>query len=778
MTPLAGLRVLEVGSRTMAPFVGRMLVDAGADVLKVESPAGDPFRRRSASGAPIPEGADAPWFHHLNGGKRSRVVDLADDAGRDRLLSLVAEVDVVLDDHDPAEARTLGIAPDDFRAANPAAVVATLTRFGTTGPWADRPADDFVLQAVVGSTELRGVPGEEPVSVGGDLGDFVGGSMAAPVVLAATLAARASGEGVHLDLSQYEAMAHCFQTHRQLFAIFDPDHRAGRVIMLPSIEPASDGMVGFCCITGQQWQDFCAMVGAPDLAEDEDLANFDGRMARRHELWDRIHAFTRAHTVDELVDLASAFRIPVGPVGTAEAMVGYDHLVQRGMFVDHPAGHVGPRPAPRFGETRLAPPTLAPALGDEGSVPGPPTGGGPRLGTDPARPLTGMRVVDLSAFWAGPVATNLLRVLGADLVKVESHVRLDGMRWASGFRRPLLWEWSPGYHGANVGKEAIALDLTTEAGMEVLDRLLDDADVVVENFSPRVVEQWGLTWERLHARNPRAVYLRAPAYGLDGPWRDRVGFAMTMEQVAGLANRTGHPDGPLLVPMGPVDYLAAMQSAFAVVLALVDRERTGRGQLVEVPLMDAALQATAEQVVEWSATGRLLERTGNRSDGALVRGLFPTAAEDRWLAVSVTTHAQLDALAEVADGDPTAGPDGIEAALAGWSSTRDGQAAAEALWRAGVPAAFCHHPNDVLVSPQLEARGFHQWIDHPVTGATPYPSFPYQVDGAHPPLGGPAPTLGQHTEAVLASLGDDGSWFARLLADGVTGDWPVGVPRD
>ena len=787
--PLVGLRVLEMGSRVMAPYVGKLFADAGADVCKLESPAGDPFRRWSASGAVIPEGpagAASPWFSYLNGGKRSEVVDLASPAGRDRLLELMADVDVVLDDHDPADAVALGIDAATLRAAHPSVVVATLTRFGATGPWADRPANDFILQALLGSTELRGVPGEEPVSVGGDLGDFVGAAMAAPAVLAVTLAARASGQGAHVDASQYEAMAHCFQIHRQMFEVFDPGNRATRSIMIPSIEPATDGMVGLCCVTGQQWQDFCAMIGAPDLGEDDQLGDFIGRMGRRHEMWERIHAYTRTQTVDDLVELASAFRIPVGPVGTADALVAYDHLVEREVFRTQPGGHLAPRPAYRFSESVLEPPRPAPALGAGGSAPAAAPSEQvevPRLGDDPKRPLAGIRILDLSTFWAGPVATNLLRVLGADLVKVESHVRLDGMRWASGLRRPLLWEWSPGYHGANVGKTVATVDLTTEQGMEVLARLVDEADVVFENFSPRVTENWGVTWDWIHQRNPRAVFLRAPAYGLDGPWRDRGGFAMTMEQVGGLANRTGHPDGPRLVPMGPVDYLAAMHSAFAVQLALLDRERTGLGQLVEMPLLEAALQASAEQVVEWSAHGNLLGPMGNRSPSASPQGLYPTAVADQWLAVSVETDAQWQALSAVVGGalsglDRHGDVDALDGVIGGWSARLDGPEAADLLWRAGVPAAFCQHPGDVLHSPQLEARGFHHWKDHPATGRTPYPAFPFHVDGTHLPLGDPAPTLGQHTEEVLASVGFTGAEVAAMVEAGVSGDWPVGIPRD
>lgn len=773
--PLSGLRVLELGSRVTAPYVGKLFVDAGAEVVKVESVAGDGFRRWSASGAAIADGDDAAWFRFLNAGKQSVVLDLEKDRGA--LAGLLADAHLVLDDHAPADARRLAVTPADLRKDHPALVVATLTRFGTTGPWADRAANDFTMQALVGATENRGIPGEEPMSCGGDLGDFVAASLSAPAILAATLAAVSSGRGAHVDVSQYEAMMLAFQTYRPIFDTFAPDFRPTRQIEVPSVEPASDGLVGFCTITGQQWQDFCAMIGAPDMAEDPGLANFHGRMDRRNEVWGRIRAFTETRTVDELVELANEFRIPVGPIGTGDKVAGLDHFVERGVFVENPHGFLQPRPPYAFSESRLAPLRPAPRLGSgvgfttaDGPAP-------PSFGSDPVRPLQGVKVVDLSAFWAGPVAMNLLRVLGADLVKVEGHVRLDGMRWSSGLPIPLedqLWEWSPVYHGANAGKRVLNLDLGTERGRELAMELIADADVVIENFSPRVTEGWGITWEAIHARNPRTIFIRVPAYGTEGPWRDRVGFAMTMEQVSGLANRTGRPDGPPMVPRGPVDTIAGMHAVFAAVMALVERDRLGEGQLVELPLIEGALQAAAEQVVEYSAYGNVLTRTGNQSPAARFQGVFRSQGHDEWVAISCETDDQLAALTGIVG---AAADDELADLVEAWTAARSAELASATCWRAGVPSAPCVHFNDSGASPQHDHRRFLQWFRHPVTGWTPYPGYPWTIDGAHQSLGGPAPVLGEHNHSVLAGLGLDEAAIAALEADGVTGDWPAMVPR-
>ena len=782
--PLNGLRVLEMGSRTTAPYIGKLFTDAGADVLKLESSEGDPFRTWSASGAAIPDGEDAAWWQFLNAGKRSVTIDIETEEGKRRFNNLVAETDLILDDHIPQEAQRLGITFQDIQTISSSTVLASLTHFGTTGPWANRPANDFILQALTGATENRGIPDEEPAACGGELGDFVAAALSAPAILAITLASKTTGEGAHIDVSQYESMMLAFQTYRPIFDHFAPDFRPTRQIEIPSVEPAKDGWVGFCTITGQQWQDFCSMIGADDWIGNDDLTNFHTRMERREEVWPRIWAFTKERTVQELVDLASAFRIPVGPIGTGDKIASFDHFAERNVFVENPHGFTQPRPPYQFEQSNLAPLRKAPPLGKHDAY-NPRPGNVPAFGKNNDQPLAGVKVVDLSAFWAGPVATNLLRVLGADLIKIESHIRLDGMRWASGLPIPMedkLWEWSPVYHGANAGKRVINLDLSTQQGKDIALQLIADADVIIENYSPRVTESWGFTWENIHALNDQAIFVRVPAYGTDGPWRDRVGFAMNMEQVSGLANRTGHPDGPPFVPRGPVDSIAGMHAVFATILALTERTRIGKGQLVELPLIEGALQAAAEQVVEHSAYGTVLNRQGNKAPNASPQGLYKTSGDDAWLAISIQNNQQWKALTEqinpdLANYDREKDTEKIDEIIRAWAQTQDAETAAESLWNAAIPVAPCMHFNDSGKTTQHQHRNFLQTYEHPITGHTPYLSYPFHLNGTHLPLGGPAPILGEHTNEILTQLGYTQEQLEELESNGVIGDWPAGIPR-
>ena len=191
--------------------------------------------------------------------------------------------------------------------------------------------------------------------------------------------------------------------------------------------------------------------------------------------------------------------------------------------------------------------------------------------------MSDIRITDFTAFWAGPVATQLLGSLGADVIKVEGVRRPDGMRFSAG-RPPdwdQWWEWGPVFLCSNNNKRGVSVELSTGAGRSVALELIAASDLVIENFSPRVMENFGLELGRGAAANPRAVMVRMPAFGLDGPWRDRVGFAQTMEQATGMAWMTGHADGPPVIPRGVCDPIAGLHAAFAAVAALVIRDRDG-----------------------------------------------------------------------------------------------------------------------------------------------------------------------------------------------------------
>ncbi|MFN8542984.1 MAG: CoA transferase [Candidatus Binatia bacterium] len=788
--PLAGLRVIDLSTEIAGPYCTKLFVDAGADVVKVEPPAGDPLRRWTATGAPLPEGTDGALFQHLNASKRSVVADLATPAGRDRLLALAATADLVVESLAPGTLARLGLGLETLHARSPALSLVSISPWGGTGPWVHRPATEFTLQAAIGSTAYRGLRDRVPVAAGGRLGEWLTGSYAAVGALCAWLSARHTGRGQHVDVSMFEAMMLGMTVYHDLTGqwLGTPLLRA---IEIPSIEPARDGWVGFCTITAQQWKDFCLLIGHPEIGEDPRWLDGSTRMAELPFMQRIIHGWTRTHTVDEIIEAATQLRIPVAPIGDGRTLPAIDHFVARGVFVGGPGGFLRPRPAYRLERTPLRPFGPAPRLGEHDEAVTAELGRArPAVSSatgGPALPLAGLRVVELTSFWAGPIAACHLADMGADVVKVESIQRPDAMRFAGAMPRQPLWEWAPIFAGANLGKRDVTLDLTTADGVALLRRLLADADVVIDNFSARVLENFGLTWDRLRALNPRLVMMRMPAFGLDGPWRDRTGFAMTVEQVSGLAWVTGYEDMPLVV-RGACDPLAGLHAVFALLMALEHRRRTGEGQLVEVPLVETALNVAAEQVIEWSAYGRLVERAGNRGPYAAPQGVYPCAEADAWVALAVATDAQWAALCTVIHAadlarDPRlataagrrAAHDTLDARITRWLASQPRDAAVAHLVDAGVPAHALVNAHFVMPNPQLEARRFFQVLRHPVTGETRYPGLPMCFSELGRELHrSPPPTLGQHNAEVLGGeLGLSADELGRLEERKVIGTRPT-----
>ncbi|MFG1934726.1 CoA transferase [Mycobacterium sp. NPDC048908] len=749
-TPLDDVRVVEISDRIAGAYCGKLLVDAGADVVKVEPVSGDPLRRFTATGAVPKDGADAPLFSYLNAGKRSLT------AASDELMAW-ADIVITTQKNDPRS----------LIGKSPRCIVVAISDFGLTGPWSRRAATEFTLQAASGLTGFRGDPAGPPISIGGELGEYMGGACAAYGALAMRRRVRNGGPGGLLDMSLLEAitlMQSSEWLHSQLLEV--PPIR--RSIEVPSIEEAADGYVGISMVTGQQWLDFAAMVDCPEFTEIADLRFQIGRWDHRDWIHERIGPWMREHTVEEIVELGQLFRLPIAPLGNGSTIPQMDHLRERGVYIDSPAGFRQPRPPWLMSDAAPALVRPAPEVGDADGERlwesrESPTAGPVGL------PLAGVRIVDLTAFWAGPAATHALAAFGADVIKIESIQRPDGIRYSGGMRSDVddWWEYGWVFHAMNTNKRSVTLDLDSDDGVRLFKRLVSKADAVIENFSPRVMDQFGLGADTLLDLKPDLVVVRMPAFGLTGPWRDRVGFAPTMEQIAGLAWVTGLPEGPPVPPRGACDPLAGAHAAFALLAALEFADHTERGQLVEVPMIETVLNVTAVQTIEFEVFGDILARRGNRGQRDAVQDVYRCAGEDNWVAICAHTDEQRKMLAELTGG----------ADVDSWLSSQESDAVVDMLAGAGIPAAAVISPSLVVENPQLNHRGFFEQLDHPSTGQTLYPTPPFALlDDATKWLHRPPPTLGQHNSEVLTELcGLTASELARLASEGVIGTRPRGL---
>jgi crotonobetainyl-CoA:carnitine CoA-transferase CaiB-like acyl-CoA transferase len=786
-TPLDGLRVVEISDRIAGSYCAKLLVDSGAEVRKIEPPQGDPLRRFTLSGSALADAADAPLFSYLNAGKRSITVEV----GAQRCGAELAAADVVVLTATRSEAADLSVDPQRLLAACPRAVIVTISDFGWHGPHAERVASEFTLQAWSGLTGFRGDPGGPPISIGGHLGEYMGGAFAAFGVLAVCHRVRRGGLGEHLDMSMLEAVT-LMQSGEWLHSQLLQKPPVTRTVEVPSIEPAKDGYVGITMVTGQQWLDFAAMVECPELTEIPQLRFQIGRWEHRQFIRDRIGPWLADRRVDEIVDLAQLFRLPVAPLGNGSTIHEMDYVRERDILVTNPAGFQQPRAPWLMSRCRSAPLRAAPAAGEANSETAwqrtsfeqPPA----RLGL----PLEGLRIVDLTAFWAGPAATHALAAFGADVIKVESIQRPDGIRFSGALRTDVQdwWEYGWVFHAVNTNKRSLTLDLASGDGRRLFLDLVSAADAVIENFSPRVMDNFALTADVLLDVNPRVVVARMPAFGLSGPWRDRVGFAPTMEQIAGLAWVTGLPEGPPVTPRGACDPLAGIHAAFALLAAVRFSERSGQGQLIELPMIESVLNVTAGQSIEHEVFGITLSRQGNHAQGSAIQNLYRCAGEDDWIAVTINSDDQWHALRELMGRPPwsddqalatVAGrrrsADDIDERLRRWFAIQQLDPTVENFAAAGIPAAPVVSPSLVTDNPQLRHRGFFERLSHPRTGEGWYPRPPFaRLAGQSRWLQRTPPTLGEHNDEILRDLcGLAVEDVARLAASEVIGTRPKGA---
>jgi crotonobetainyl-CoA:carnitine CoA-transferase CaiB-like acyl-CoA transferase len=509
-----------------------------------------------------------------------------------------------------------------------------------------------------------------------------------------------------------------------------------------------------------------SLLGLPEYGAHQIAIMLGG--PERAEFFAAARPWLAGHTVAEITELGQALRIPTGPVADGATALRCPQYVERAFFVDGGgAGWSFRRPGSPF---RFSKPSAlaAPA--------------GPAA--DPALPFAGMKVLDLTTFWAGAYLTCYLGAFGADVVKVESVQRPDGHRYSGAYphegddwyERSALWQ------ATNLNKRDITLDLTSRRGRELVRRLARECDVVVENFSPRVVEQFGLDYESLAALRPDVILLRMPGFGLDGPWRDYVGWALNIEQVSGMSAVTGYADGPPCNIAGPADPLVGVHAGVALLAALEHRRRSGEGQLIEIAQIEVGAAVAAEPVIEYSMNGRVRPREGNRQRGYR-QGVYPTRTDGAWVALSVRDDGDWrrlsDAMgrADTLEDDHPAGAhcagahDAFDDIVAAWTRTLAPAEIVTALQSVNIPAEEVLVGERMYELPQLQSRGYYEEFEHPVTGARRYPGWPFRITGGpvrHHRF--PPPTLGQHNDEVLRGLGVSTDELAALRRSRVIGE--------
>jgi len=410
------------------------------------------------------------------------------------------------------------------------------------------------------------------------------------------------------------------------------------------------------------------------------------------------------------------------------------------------------------------------------------------------KPLEGIRIIDFGWVWSGPYACMLLAHLGADVIRIESAQRPCLLR--------TLPPWPEGKPGSavagggsfannNLGKRSISLDLKSPEGLEVARRLISSSDAVVNNYAAGVIERMGLGYEALRKLREDIILVCLSGMGDTGPYRDFVAYGQGQAAMSGFARFTGIPGRP---PKNAgfvlADPVAGSHGAFAVLAALRHRMKTGQGQFVDMSQWEATLQIVGDEVVGYQLSGQEPEVMGNRHRRMSPHGLFrcrdaegePGRVLDMWVSIAVAGDEQwarmcmamgmpdLAADARFSNLDARKGSeDALEEIINTWTRLKDAAEVTTLLQRHGIAAFTSSTHKNVFEDPNLNAHGFFVELDHPAHGRHRYPGVPWRMRNSSQAVERPAPTLGQHTDEVMADIGYSPEETARLREAGALG---------
>lgn len=807
---LNGLRVLDLTGE-VGQLAGRLLADLGAEVLKIEPPGGDVLRRRGpfVGGAPHPD-RGVFWIAR-NLGKRSRVLDLATPAGAERLRQLAVDADVLIESFAPGTLDALGLGADALRAANPALIVCSITPYGQHGPKRGLRGSDLTVLAASGNLFMTGDADRAPVRCSMPVSEYHGAAEAVAGILAALWHRERTGQGQQVDVSLQELMLMPNMSHpAQAWVQGYRGQRSGNFnrvgeTVQQEIWPCKDGFVSFALRGGPaRIPGLIAMVRylgehgmAPPVLSERDWTKYNHNVLTQDEV-DAIAApfaaFFRTKTMQELYDAACQRRLMLAPANTEREVLASRQLAARRYFMalpsPIPSGEPMPFPA-RFAEFPLASVgSRAPALNDarEGFAPGTRvrvlrTEGEPRADDRGAGIFSGLKIAELGAGAAAPLATRYFADQGATVVKIESRQRPDFLRTLRDDGSGKL-DASLFFACLNPNKLSAGLNMKDPRAIGLAKRLIRWADVVIENFAPGVMQKWGLDYPSLAREQPGLIMMSTCLWGQTGPERAYPGFGGQGSALAGFNYLTGWPDREPLGPFGTItDSLSPRFAAVAITAALLHRASTGQGTYIDLSQVEAGVYGLGEWLLAHRATGTSFGRIGNRAAHAAPHGVFACAGTERWIAIAIHGDDDWQRLVG-AMGSPgwAADPalatcegrlgqvDALERRIAEWTAGQDATALAARLQAAGLDAAAVEDMQDLLADPQLAARGHFVELDHPVIGRHVVEANGLRFSAAPMQFTRPAPRLAADSRHVYVDLlGLPSAEVDELIAAGVIG---------
>jgi crotonobetainyl-CoA:carnitine CoA-transferase CaiB-like acyl-CoA transferase len=773
--PLAGVRVVDLTDDS-GRFATKLLSEAGASIVRLGSASHGPAM------APGVAGGLLDWWY--DGGKLAvggEPDPLATAEGRDAYRRLAGLADIVIETETPGRLASLGLDHADLVTVNPRLVQLSLTPFGRSGPRAGWATTDLVSSALGGVLSLCGLP-DQPVNPWGRQAFNFAGFLASTTALAALRDARRTGQGRLIDMAVFEAV---LTTVEQLFFQYWFDD----VLPYPKIAPRQGSLhwiraykvvpakQGHILVTPTPnaaglltWMVEKQIPEALELVK-RPLTELVGAL---DEVIATMAAFALTEDAGTLFREAQERHIAWGEVQSVAQVAANPQHAYRGFFRRTGTDPAVTIPGPvavfkRSGAPDAAAPNRAVSVEDLAreweAAPVPETA----ADAAPGRPLAGIRVLDLSHVLAGPMCTRVLGDLGADIVKVQTAERSLSVNDPN---HPYFYTW-------NRSKRGVSLNMRHPRAVEVVRRLVEQSDVLIENFSAGVLDRWGLSYEQVRDWNPRIVYVSMSGCGHEGPWSKLVTYAPTIHAIAGLTYLSNPPGRTDLGPGFSLnDHAAGLAAAFSVMAALTEREASGAGQHVDISQTETGSYLIGPSLIDYITNGREAQPVGNRDPfGEIVPNeVYPTA-DGQWVAISCRNDQEWAALAATSQIEVRAewatlegrqrDIDEVDAVIGAWAKGVDAERVQELLQGAGVPAGRIQNAGDLMEDPQLLARELWHTVDHPVFGERPHHRYPALWDGIELGPYRPAPAyVGEHNFEVYGELlGWDEGEVAENMAD-------------
>ncbi len=795
-----GLRVLDLSDRLSGAFAARLFGDFGADVVLVEPQDGHPLRAEPPFVGP--SGAESGTIHaYANWNKRSLAI-----ASFNEIRELVADADVLITTADPVDAAPYADALRHLRAD---AVHLSVTAHGLSDPLSGRAGNNLTASARSGWALVNGHDGEPPLQLPRHQAGYVGG-VTAFIAGAAALRRRDHGDAPELvDVSELEALA--LTVHP--WAISDVYHQRGVSTGAGGRKPRNsqtgplwdmkDGRMTIGLLEFHNWPKAMEALGLPEFSQREDLMPREGRHSKnlddvRAALAISLPERERWPLFNRLIEL----RCVAGVMQDMADFSTNQQIKSRDFLVSLPSAQQNARSAGAPAKLSPSPWLLtrrAPGLGEHnGAIAARDSRRrGPRLNLESSLlsegPLAGVRVISFCQTWAGPFATELLALLGADVVQVSPPRRTDSFRRFSGVvppgvadpkRRQHPQNTQGQYNSVNLNKRNITLDVSKEEGKALLWRLLPRFDILADNFRPTVIPSWGITLDKLQEMRPGMIWASISGFGESGPYSSFPGNGQTIEPMSGLCSINGYPGNPGMLTGGIfADPLSGYFLVATIMAALAHRDLTGAAQRVDLSMMEAVNVVCGDAMIEYTTTGRAPGPQGNRHPRIAPHNFYQ-ARNGEWLALATESDEAWRRLAALISderlGDTRfttmsgrkANEVQLDELVGTWVRTQDAREAENVLGKLGVCAARVRPLYDIYSQPDPDFRtaGFVSRVDHPETGPTWLPGRPWRFSASAAAAIRPAPCVGQHSrEILMQELGVTAVEYERLAKAGVTG---------